>query len=284
MSKVIHLQEHDYNVDGIYIHAFNFPDGTRHIKLSTEEDIPNEITLIAKPKNNDEFMDIILTADALRRMGVTTLHLVFPYVFGCRQDRVCIRGEPLSTRVYADLINSCHFASVRIWDPHSDVISGILNNCIPMPGIGHEVIKTHFADLQKSLTLVSPDAGASKKVWEIARELQIPMIQCDKHRELATGRILAFKVNCKPEEVCGRDLLIIDDCVTNGGTFLGLKTELIKLAPRTVSLCVTHADHLTGLQNMSDNFDRVFVSDSRDGWRWSPANLHVIALNLGDTE
>ncbi len=281
MSNMVYLHDQDKNGD-IRVHSFNFPDGTRHIKFtafSFDGELPESITLVATPKNNDDFMDILLASDALKRMGVQELHLVFPYVFGCRQDRVCVRGEPLSTRVYGNLINSCEFATVSIWDPHSDVISGLLNNCIVHPGIGTEVIDEHFLN-KDNLVLICPDSGASKRVWSLSRKFQVPMVQCDKHRDMETGHILEFQVHGKMKEIQDKDLLIIDDCITNGGTFLGLKSVLMKLNPATVNLCVTHADHLTGLQNMCENFDTVFVSDSRDPWNWRPDNLTVIPIRV----
>ena len=70
-----------------------------------------------------------------------------------------------------------------------------------VPGIGEKVITSYLKYIRDNLVLVSPDAGAAKKTWEIAKAVGSPMIQCDKHRDLDTGKILAFKVNAAPEDI-----------------------------------------------------------------------------------
>jgi len=62
-------------------------------------------------------------------MDVETINLFIPYFPAARQDRVMIQGEPLSVKVYADIINNANVNKVTVYDAHSEVTSAVLNNC-----------------------------------------------------------------------------------------------------------------------------------------------------------
>lgn len=71
---------------------------------------------------SDDIMEMLLINDAAKRLHPDRERYLFmPYVPYGRQDRVMIPGEALGIKVLADLVNSCGFHEVEIWDPHSDV-------------------------------------------------------------------------------------------------------------------------------------------------------------------
>jgi ribose-phosphate pyrophosphokinase len=126
-----------YNKDGEQIESaltaeqFNFLGGEVHVKIKDElSDMKTtDVTIYAHANNSDDVMSILLTNDALYRMGYTKINLFIPYMPYARQDRVMVAGEPFSLKVVADMINSCGFNKVIVFDPHSDVSIALLNNC-----------------------------------------------------------------------------------------------------------------------------------------------------------
>ena len=202
---------------------------------------------------------LCVAVDALRRMGAVELHLFVPYFPGARQDRVMVKGESLTVKVYADLINRLELESLTIIDPHSDVTPALLNNCVPIQN--HQFIAQVLEQLPKDFILISPDAGASKKIFKLATALSIPdVIECGKKRDLASGKLSGFSVPM--DDLGDRPCLIVDDICDGGGTFLGLGEELKKKNSGDLYLAVTHGIFSKGFIDLSKIFHHIFTTNS----------------------
>jgi ribose-phosphate pyrophosphokinase len=88
--------------------------------------------------------------------------------------------------------------------------------------------------------LVSPDAGANKKVFALSQAMKIPMIRADKIRDTATGNIIDTQVYTTKEQIEGKRLLIVDDICAGGRTFKELAQKLKSIANCNIDLYVTH--------------------------------------------
>lgn len=121
------------------------------------------------------------------------IRLFIPYFPGSRQDRVMIPGEPLTVKVYAEIINTQQFDEVLIFDPHSEVTPALLDRVKVVHSTSF--IAHCIAELPK-VTLVSPDAGALKKIYRVAKDLgNIPVLECGKVRNVSSGALNGFKVH-----------------------------------------------------------------------------------------
>jgi len=285
MRDVLRLDQTEIEGEAFSVEAFTFPDGTRHIKIKGRggpRSFSNAL-IVARPKNSDEFIDIILANDTLKSMGYRDIQLSMPYVLGSRQDRVQgLMREPLSADIYASMINSCGFSEVHIWEPHSDVTPALIKNCRVHEGIGRVVLDRHYRD---DMVLIAPDVGATKRVTKLAEFYCAKVLQGMKDRDPATGKLSGFSLICSKGAYGGRRGVIVDDCLTNGGTFWGLRNELIEWADfKELWLVVTHADHETGVRSMSGKFDKVFISNSRSNWKClidpNCRNVNVVKLGL----
>jgi|LakMenEpi03Aug12_release.lakeMendotaPanAssembly.Ray.scaffolds.fasta_scaffold513518_2 ribose-phosphate pyrophosphokinase len=117
----------DHN--SIHYKHFFFGGGEQHIQLNADRLHAAEFVTITLPFMQDsEIIKLALIVDALRREGCMSMCLKIPYFPAARQDRVCNVGEPLSVKVYADLINAMKFDRVVVFDPHSDVTPALINN------------------------------------------------------------------------------------------------------------------------------------------------------------
>jgi ribose-phosphate pyrophosphokinase len=164
-------------VNGQAVAATAFAGGECHVKIDPH--FITEITHItAHLYNADAIMCLLLTIDAIRRINAAiTIDLTVPYFPYARQDRVCNRGEALSVRVMADLINNLACNSVTIIDPHSDVTPALLHNVRTMSMsniVAHGSLAKFIA--QQRITLLAPDAGAEKKVLAVAKALAMQNI------------------------------------------------------------------------------------------------------------
>ncbi len=205
----------------------------------------------------DDIMHLVLLMDAIRRFGGNRraeVHLTCPYLPYARQDRVCARGESLAVKVMCDLINSLDFASVTVWDVHSDVSLALLNNVFNVP-------QRHFVqriDLSNTI-LVAPDAGAIKKTLDIAKAFSLPMVRADKVRSVEDGSIAGTVVYS--EHVGDRDFLIVDDICDGGRTFIELAKVLKPLTRGRVNLYVTHGIFSKGLHVFDGLIDRIYTAN-----------------------
>lgn len=194
-------------------------------------------------------MELLQLVEAIRYYGPElTLYFEMPYCAYSRQDRRCNAGESFSLKVFADLINSCNFAFVTTYDNHSDVATALIHNC---RNISVYSILSEYEDYATYDFLVSPDAGANKKVFKCSYHFDIPMIRADKLRDTSTGNILETQVYYNSEQLLGRKVLIVDDICAGGRTFIELAKALKAKEPNVeIHLYVTHGFFHRGFDDL----------------------------------
>jgi len=239
---------------------FTFSGGEEHVRIVSAVG-GSDVYMVAKLRSSKAVMQMLMLNDALRRAGAASIHAFIPYMPYARQDRVCNAGEPLSVKVMADLINSCKFDSVDIMDPHSDVTGALINN---LDITDQSTIFTSYFSNELEMkphlyTLVSPDAGATKKIGAIARAMTCSVVEASKVRDTKTGHIVSTKV---PDNVTNHNCLIVDDICDGGRTFIELAKVLRAQGAKTVSLCVTHGIFSKGLSPLKEHLDHIYTTDS----------------------
>lgn len=242
----------------IRFESFVFSGGEPHIKIK-EKDFGNKITITHRIQSFNDVGLLLLTTDALRRMGVTEISCFIPYFPAARQDRVMVRGEALSVKVYADCINAQQYQEVLIFDPHSEVTPALVNNISVLNN--YTFIRECLQILNEDVVLISPDGGALKKIYKVSEYLGgIPVIECSKKRDVKTGQLSGFQVYA--DDLQGKHCLIVDDICDGGGTFLGLADALKDHNAGTLSLAVSHGIFSKGTKPLTQKFDNVFTTDS----------------------
>ncbi|KVP17135.1 ribose-phosphate diphosphokinase [Burkholderia ubonensis] len=257
------------------IEFFSFPGGERHVRLPAEQIsaidvLDSDWTIEARVYTPADIMDLMLATDAVRRMipAGSVLRLVLPYVPYARQDRVAVEGEPLSAKVFCNLINALAFDDVEIWDPHSDVTPALLNNVrmrstrdLMQSTFGHK----GCAYLLRECAFVAPDAGARKRVSALAKAFNTDVVFADKKRDPVSGKLSGAQVQ---GDLPSRPLLVVDDICDGGGTFIELARVLREkmTAPfnQPLYLYVTHGLFTKGLEPLYAHYDRVFTANCRD--------------------
>jgi ribose-phosphate pyrophosphokinase len=236
-----------------------FPSGVEaNFKLSVTN-VPKEVLITARISSHADLMRILLATDACRRLGAEDIHLFIPYVPYARQDRVCDQGEAFSLKVFAQILNAQQYKQVMMFDVHSEVAPALINNAVVIRN--ERFIASVLRDKQ-NYVIVSPDAGASKKIHHVAHFIGYPdkPVQCSKYR-LVGGHIESVDIPC--EDFNKRDVYIIDDICDGGATFTKLATLIKARNAGTVNLVVSHGIFSKGLTALKDGgIDHVYTTDA----------------------
>lgn len=242
----------------IVFKSFTFSGGEPHIKIEPGFDATQPVIVTHRLNSFNSLGELCVTVDALKRMGVAKIGLFIPYFPGARQDRIMIPGEPLTVKVYVDIINAMGFAKVTVFDPHSEVAPALLENCEIVPNYKFidEVLKRIGTDVK----LISPDGGALKKIYKLSEYLGgAEVVECSKSRDVKTGKLSGFKVY--EDDLANADCLIVDDICDGGGTFVGLAEELKKKNAGRLYLAVSHGIFNKGFEMFGD-FEKIFTTNS----------------------
>ena len=262
------------SLEELSFEAFIFHGGEPHFKLLTNEnnifseEEEEEILITCRIGNFEHLGILLLSVDAIRRIfPYIEISLFLPYFPGARQDRAP-KGEALTAKIYADIINNLFLSRVLIVDPHSDVATALLNNCVVITNFFF--VRDSLAEIEhledKVPYLITPDAGASKRMWALQEKLYKDYgdiyltAQGSKHRDMSTGALSGFSID--KEDFEQRPCVIIDDICDGGGTFLGLAKELKKSDAGNLYLIATHGIFSKGLRELNKTFERMYTTDS----------------------
>ena len=241
-----------------------FNGGEPHVRIRTSSKRIEDITITIRINEFNDLGLLAVTVDALRALEwVGEISLMLPYFPGARQDRRALKGEPLTVKVYADLINTMRFSKVILFDVHSDVTLALVNNCEHK---SNETFITAVLDsMQESddLLFVSPDAGAAKKITKAAtssRSQPFDVIYCSKTRNVTTGALSDFKVGA--EQLNDAPCLVIDDICDGGDEFIALAKELRRKGSGKLYLAVSHGLFSKGLDELGQYYDKIYTTDS----------------------
>lgn len=260
-NVVLNLDQNFKPIAGkeIQFESFTFSGGEPHIKINPSLAVENAVAVTHRINSFNDFGLLCMAVDALKRMDAVLDTLYIPYFPAARQDRLMINGEPLSVKVYADIINAFGFKKVMVFDAHSEVTPALLNNCLPITN--YYFIKQVIDEIGTNLKLISPDGGALKKIYKLSEVLGgIDVVECSKSRDVKTGKLKEFKVY--DDDLAGNDCIIVDDICDGGGTFLGLAEELKKKNAGNLYLAVSHGIFSKGFDELDKVFEKIFCTNS----------------------
>lgn len=239
------------------IRSFTFSGGEVHVVI---EDFlsSSSVRINARCNNSDDFMRIAMIVDALRGVGASNIELFMPYLPYARQDRRMVYGEPHSLKVFGSMLNALKLSAVYVYDVHSDVANGIIDN---LHCIDNVVTVNDYACMLGQYTLVCPDAGAYKKIYKLAPFLGYKgeIVIANKVRDVTNGRILRTDVY---GDVSGKNCLIVDDICDGGATFLGLAEELKKKGAGDLHLFVSHGIFSKGTESLLSYYKTIATTNS----------------------
>lgn len=249
-----------------------FPDGQQTVDLTDWQHIlwNTDSLKISSRLNNFKDLELIICAtQAIRNIKPNLeIALYVPYFIGARSDRKFVDGGiNYLKQVICPIINSLNFVKVITLDPHSDVLEACLNNYEKTDN--YALVKYALSnidnkkDAQDRICLVSPDAGAYKKIFDVAKKFGIEnIITASKVRDIRSGNILRTEIPTLNQH---DDLkyIIIDDICDGGRTFIELAKAIKGSRPSAkVYLVVTHGIFSAGFKELSQYFEGIYTTNS----------------------
>jgi ribose-phosphate pyrophosphokinase len=160
-----------------------------------------------------------------------------PYIPHARMDRVKNDEDVFTLKYFCEIINSLHFTTVEVRDAHSNVSLALLNNVYedPIEDYVRDAINQSGAE-----ALFFPDEGAMKRY---SSESKLPYAFGMKKRDWKTGQIQGLDVAGNVESIRDKNILIVDDICSKGGTFYFSAKKLKELGAKNIYLYVTHCEN-----------------------------------------
>lgn len=255
------------NQDHYHLGSIVFSGGEIHVDINHLPSSCDDYSVKARLQSSEDIMHFVMLCDALdRRYPSAESSVIIPYFPYARQDRMCSPGQHFGAAVIAKIIGGIPQRHLTVYDLHSPVTRDLLEVHFGVTEItqGDILMPTKVGNLigEGKLRIVSPDKGATQKALEVRNVCNgpLPVLQCGKTRDPATGKINGFAVD--EEDLAGQDLIIVDDICDAGGTFLGLAAELRKRGAKSVDLYVTHGIFSKGFDAFSGLIDNIYATDS----------------------
>ena len=188
---------------------------------------------------NDNLMELLIMADALRRSSASRITAVIPYFGYARQDRRTKARTPISAKLVANLLVEAGVERVLTLDLHATQIQGFfdipVDNLYAAPVFALDIIH-QFSDKLSDVMIVSPDVGGVARARELAKRINAPLSIVDKRRERA-GEVAEMTII---GDVKGKKCIIVDDICDTAGTLCKAAEVLIENGAAEVHSYITH--------------------------------------------
>jgi ribose-phosphate pyrophosphokinase len=216
-----------------------FPDGE------------SKVTITKKPKKG-KIVVVNSTYPPVDSNLIQTLSLIFkarqfskqvicviPYMGYARQDREFLPGEIVTLSVIAKLLRSAGASEIIVVDIHSKI--GLKHFKIPIKNVSAiSELVNYFKKLKlRDPLVVSPDLGGLMRAREFAKMYGTDFIALKKQRDRKTGEVRI--VNTDLDDVVGRDLVLVDDMISTGGSIVKATKFLKRQKCRRIFVACTHA-------------------------------------------
>ena len=215
-----------------------FPDGESKITLKGNVSKRKSIVVqsIYPPVDTNLIQALSLISKA--KENSSEVVVVIPYMGYARQDREFLPGEIVSMKVLAKLFKGAGASKLIVIDIHS--LIGLKyftiksKNVSAVPDLARYFKKMSL----KNPLIVSPDQGGKERAKEFAKEMGIEFIALQKKRDRKTGKV---QIKTKQADVIGRDLILVDDMISTGGSIVNATKFLKKEKCKRVFVACTHA-------------------------------------------
>ncbi|MEM1363108.1 MAG: ribose-phosphate pyrophosphokinase [Pseudomonadota bacterium] len=214
----------------------------QEIFVEVFENVRGEDMYIIQPTSNpanDNLMELLIIADALRRSSAARITAVIPYMGYARQDRRTKARTPISAKLIANLLTEAGIERVLTMDLHAAQIQGFfdipVDNLYASPIFALD-IEHHFDGRLDELMIVSPDVGGVARARELALRVGAPLAIVDKRRE-KPGEVAEMTVI---GDVSGKTCLIVDDLCDTAGTLCKAAEVLIDAGATEVHAYISH--------------------------------------------
>ena len=217
-----------------------FSDG--EVQVEIEENVRRQEVFIIQPTNAptaENFMELLVLVDALKRASAASVTAVVPYFGYARQDRRPRSSRvPITAKVAAKMFGAVGTDRVLTVDLHADQIQGFfdipVDNVYASPLLLADIWRAHGTD---NLIVVSPDVGGVVRARAIAKRLDdADLAIIDKRRPKANVSTVMNIIG----DVEGKTCVLVDDIVDTAGTLCAAANALKERGAQKVVAYCTH--------------------------------------------
>ncbi|OAM37736.1 ribose-phosphate pyrophosphokinase [Eikenella sp. NML080894] len=210
---------------------------------------------------NDNLMELLTMADALKRASAGRITAAIPYFGYARQDRRprSVR-VPISAKLVANMLATAGIDRVLTVDLHADQIQGFfdipVDNIYATPILVHDILQQRI----ENLTVVSPDIGGVVRARAVAKVLNTDLAIIDKRRPKANVAEVMNIIG----DIQGRTCLIVDDMIDTANTLCKAASALKERGAERVLAYATHPVFSGEAVNRiaSSDIDQVVITDT----------------------
>jgi len=215
-----------------------FADGEFDVKIG-ESVRGHDVFLIqpACPPVNDNYMELFILLDSLRRASAARINVVLPYYGYQRKEKKTQPRDPISAKLMANFLQVAGADRMIVLDLHAEAIQGFFD--IPVDALtAVKILSTHVRSRhgRQPLVVVSPDVGGTARARALARRLDARLAIVDKRRP----RNDAVEVLHVIGDVEGSRCVVVDDLISTGSTLVGAVQALRDKGAVSVDVMVTH--------------------------------------------
>lgn len=275
------------SVNGNGVSQMTFPDGTPSIKFPLNtingdwatSGLVDAYDITWLYDSMDELFNVICISDHIRRIHnarkPVVVNLFMPYIPNARMDRVHDDADIFTLKTFCNIINSAGFDKVTVLDPHSNVSEALLNNLeVQFP---YFVTNGLDVDVYKDIdTFYFPDEGAMKRYSSNFNER--PYVFGMKNRDWKTGEIKSLDIIGDSSLIKDKNILIIDDICSAGGTFYFSAKKLKELGAAKIYLYITHCENtiLDHMDRLDGLIEKIYTTNSI--YRGQDERIKVITI------
>ena len=215
-----------------------FPD--TEVSFQIDENIRGTDVFIIQPTSapvDQHLMELMIMVDAFRRSSAARITAVLPYYGYARQDRKDKPRVPISAKLVANVLSAAGTNRVLTMDLHKAQIQGFFD--IPVDHLFAAPVIIDFLSRQnyERLTIVAPDAGGAERARAYAKDLDCDLAIIDKRRISGEQTVIEHIIG----EVKGRDVVLVDDMVSTGGSIVDAARIVKQKGAGRVYIVATHA-------------------------------------------
>ena len=220
-----------------------FSDGEVQVKIV--DNVRGADCYIIQPTSapvNENLMELLIIADALKRASAKRVTAVMPYYGYGRQDRKAEPRVPITARLVANLLAHSGVNRVLTMDLHAGQIQGFFD--IPVDHIyGTPVILSYFQEKKKKdknfkdIVVVSPDAGGVERARAFAKHFDdADLAIVDKRRPRPGEAAIMNVIGDVKDKTC----VILDDMVDTAGTLTKVAAAIKEKGAARVFATASH--------------------------------------------
>tara|TARA_B100000767_G_scaffold196932_1_gene183976 strand:- start:975 stop:1961 length:987 start_codon:yes stop_codon:yes gene_type:complete len=216
---------------------------------------------------NDNYMELFILIDALKRGSANSITVVMPYYGYERQDRKDYSRAPISARVIATILESLGVTRLITFDLHAGQIQGFFSNKTPVDNLYLESYFIRYIENniinnfdKKNIAIISPDEGGVKRAVRIANKLCVSTSNIYKERDCINNiSNMVLMGNVK-----GKICIIVDDMIDTAGTACKASDVLINNGAIKVFMIVSHGIlSKNAIKNIEKSkFNKVIISNT----------------------